>query len=167
MQPRSRIVCLVVACFLAGGWSLFAGGLKVGDSFPDLSTFKLEGKLPADTQGKVVMIDFWASWCDPCKDSFPAMGELQKTYGGKGFVIVAVNVDENKTDMEDFLKNNKAGFTVVRDANQKLVEKAGIGTMPSAFLIDPEGKIRFTHSGYYGAETKKQYAEQIESLLKK
>jgi len=146
----------------------FAGfaDVKVGDTFPDLSSYKLEGKLP-EFQDKVVLVDFWASWCDPCKASFPAMGELQKKYGAKGFVIIAVNVDEKRSDMDDFLKDNPAPFTVMRDGGQKLVEKAGIGTMPSSFLIDRSGKVRFTHSGFKGAETKKKYAEEIETLLGK
>lgn len=140
--------------------------VKVGDSFPDLSSFKLEGKVPDGLKGKVVMVDFWASWCGPCKQSFPAMEELHKRYGEKGLVIVAINVDEKRGDMEDFLKKNAATFAVVRDAGQKLVEQAGIATMPSSFLIDRDGKVRFVHTGFKGAETKKKYEEEIQSLIK-
>jgi cytochrome c biogenesis protein CcmG, thiol:disulfide interchange protein DsbE len=112
------------------------------------------------------MVDFWASWCEPCKQSFPVMEELHKRYGERGLVIVAINVDENRADMEAFIKKNTASFAVLRDPNQKLVEKAGIATMPSSFLIDREGKVRFAHTGFRGAETKKKYEEEIESLLK-
>ena len=65
--------------------SAFAGGkgIKVGDALPELSTFGLEGKLPDDLKGKVVLLDFWASWCGPCKESFPVMDELQQKYGSK------------------------------------------------------------------------------------
>ena len=99
-----------------------AAAIKVGDAFPDLATYKLEGKLPESLKDKVVMIDFWASWCEPCKDSFPAMEEFHKRYGPKGLVVIAINVDENRADMEAFLKQNRATFTLVRDASQKLVE---------------------------------------------
>ena len=146
--------------------SLAFADVNVGDTFPDLAAYKLEGKLP-DLKGKVVMLDFWASWCDACKASFPAMGELQKKYESEGLVIIAINVDEKRPDMEDFLKKNPAVFAVVRDGAQKLVEKTGIATMPSSFLLDRSGKVRFAHSGFRGAETKKQYAEEIETLLKK
>jgi thiol-disulfide isomerase/thioredoxin len=146
--------------------SALAAGVKPGDSFPDLAPFKLEGKLPDSTKGKVVLVDFWASWCEPCKQSFPVMEELHKRYSERGLVIIAVNVDENRPDMEAFLKKNAATFVVLRDANQKLVEKAGIATMPSSFLIDREGKVRFVHTGFRGAETKKKYEEEIESLVK-
>jgi thiol-disulfide isomerase/thioredoxin len=144
-----------------------AAAIKVGDAFPDLATYKLEGKLPDSLKDKVVMIDFWASWCEPCKDSFPAMEDIHKRYGPKGLVVIAINVDENRADMEAFLKQNRATFTLVRDASQKLVEKAGIATMPGSFLIDREGRVRFVHTGYKGEETKKKYEQEIESLLKK
>jgi len=140
--------------------------IKVGDSFPDLAPYKLEGKLPDQTKDKVVLVDFWASWCGPCGQSFPAMEELQKKYGPQGFVIIAVNVDEKKRDMEDFLKDHHVSFIVVRDGKQKLVEKAGISTMPSSFLIDQHGKVVFAHSGFHGSETTKQYEREIESLLR-
>lgn len=150
--------------FLTAGAA--AGGIKVGDTFPDLAGFKLEGKLPDSTKGKVVLVDFWASWCEPCKQSFPVMEELHKRYAEKGLVIIAVNVDEKRADMEEFLKKNTATFTVVRDPGQKLVDKAGIATMPSSFLMDRDGKVRFTHTGFRGAETKKKYEEEIESLVR-
>ena len=140
---------------------------KVGDDFPDLAGFKLEGKLPDSLEGKVVMVDFWASWCGPCKETFPVMNDFQKKYGDKGLVIIAINEDEKSSDMQDFLKDNPATFVVVRDAEQKLVAKAGIQTMPSSFMLDENGKVRFTHSGYHGAQTRKQYEEEIQSLLKK
>ena len=158
---------LTLAAMFAAAISTAQAALKVGDSFPDLAGFKLEGKLPDSLKGKVVIVDFWASWCQPCKDSFPAMNELQKKYADKGLVIIAVNEDEAKSDMQDFLKDNAAAFNIVRDARQTLVGEAGIQTMPSSFVLDDTGKVRFTHSGFHGAQTRKEYEQQIESLLKK
>jgi len=143
------------------------GGLKPGDAFPDLASFKLEGKLPEGMKNKVVVVDFWASWCGPCKESFPAMNELHKKYSERGLLIVAVNVDEARRDMDEFLKANPAAFTVVRDPAQALVAKANVGTMPSSFILDRQGKVCFMHSGFHGDKTVKQYEEEIESLLKK
>jgi cytochrome c biogenesis protein CcmG, thiol:disulfide interchange protein DsbE len=149
----------------------FAGkaAIKVGDSFPDLSTYKLEGAVP-DIKGKVVLVDFWASWCGPCKQSFPTLDELQKKYGPQGFVIVAVNEDEKKSDMDEFKKQHPVSFTIVRDADaesKKLIEKVDVSAMPSSFLIDTSGKVRFVHTGFYGDQTKQEYVHEIESLLKK
>ena len=169
-KPHLNVRALAAA-LLAGllTANVAAGAIKVGDTFPDLASFKIEGKLPESLKDKVVMIDFWASWCDPCKESFPAMEDLQKPLGPKGLVIIAINVDEDRKEMEDFLKKNapSASFTLVRDATQKLVEKAGVATMPGSFLLDREGKVRFIHTGYRGNETKKKYEQEIESLLKK
>jgi len=164
-MQQNRKVCLLT---LTIGLGLALSGqaqLKVGEAFPDLSTCKLEGDLSLVPKDKVVLIDFWASWCGPCVKSFPVMDELQKTYGPKGFAVVAVNEDDKKSDMEHFLKDHHVTFAVLRDAAQKLVEKAGISSMPSSFVIDKAGKIAFAHTGFHGIETKKEYAHEIESLL--
>jgi thiol-disulfide isomerase/thioredoxin len=168
MEIKIKTV-VAVASFAGLFATIAAAAIKVGDTFPDLASFQVEGKLPESLKDKVVLIDFWASWCDPCKDSFPAMEDLQKRYGPKGLVIIAINVDEDRKEMEDFLKKHapSPSFTLVRDATQKLVEKAGIVTMPGSFLLDREGKVRFVHNGYRGHETKKKYEQEIESLLKK
>jgi len=143
-----------------------AGQLKVGDSFPDLSTFQLEGSLPADLKGKVVLVDFWASWCGPCKGSFPVLEQLYKTYGEKGFVILAVNLDDKKGQMEDFLKEHPVTFPVVRDANKKLVAQANIKSMPSSFVLDATGHVVSVHNGFFGDKTRNEYQQEIEHLLK-
>jgi thiol-disulfide isomerase/thioredoxin len=130
----------VLIALLLGWVATASAALKVGDALPELSGFGLEGKLPDSLKGNVVMVDFWASWCGPCKESFPTMNELQKKYGDKGLVIIAINEDENKYKMEDFLKDHPVTFTVVRDAQQKLVAAAAIQSMPSSFVLDDTGR---------------------------
>lgn len=163
MQPCKYFLAVIALCSTI---SLARAGLKVGDSFPILSDYKLDGILP-DIKNKVVLVDFWASWCGPCKQSFPTLDELQKKYGPQGFVIIAVSVDEKKSDMDDFLKEHPVSFTTLRDGGQKLVEKTEVSAMPSSFLIDASGKVRFAHTGYYGNQTKQEYTHEIETLLKK
>lgn len=153
-------LCLTAASALAAD-----KGIKVGDTFPDLAEFQLEGKLPDSMKGKVVIVDFWASWCGPCKESFPVMDELQAKYGKKGLVVLAVNLDENREQMDDFLKKHPATFTVVRDASKKLVSRASIKSMPTSFVVGPDGKVASVHKGFHGAETQKQYAKEIEGLI--
>jgi thiol-disulfide isomerase/thioredoxin len=166
MYPCKKSIPIFAALLLAT-WPICAfAGLKEGDALPDLATFKLEGKLPEDMKGKVILLDFWASWCEPCKKSFPAMEELKKKYGDKGFIVLAVSVDEKKENMEKFLKSMNVSFTTLRDAEQKLVAAADVPTMPTSFLIDRTGKICHVHSGFKGEETTKQYAQEIEQLLK-
>ena len=167
MQPTRRNIFSAVlpALVLAFISTAARCDLKVGDSLPDLTTFKLEGRLPDSLKGKVVLVDFWASWCLPCAESFPAMNELRKEYGDRGLVIIAVNVDEKQTDMERFLKKHPSSFLVVRDAEHKLVEAFHPPTMPTSFLVDRKGKVRFLHKGFRGKETSKEYRTEIESLL--
>ncbi len=143
-----------------------ADDLKVGQVFPELTTFKLEGKLPDNLRGKVVLVDFWASWCGPCKLSFPVMEDLHQRYHERDLVVIAVNVDEGAADMQSFLKKHSTGFAVVRDASQKLVARAAITTMPTSFLLDRAGKVRFVHHGFLGDKTKKEYEQEVELLLK-
>jgi thiol-disulfide isomerase/thioredoxin len=169
--PRHKLHLLklaVATAVVAGCCSgAFARGIKAGDPMPDLAQVKLEGKLPDGLKGKVILLDFWASWCEPCKASFPIMDDLQKRYGPKGLVVVAINVDEKRADMEAFLKKNTASFAVLRDAAQKLVAQVDVATMPSSFVIDQEGRVRFVHTGFHGEQSKKKYEQEIESLLKK
>ncbi len=156
---------IALATLLAGTFLTAQAALKVGDTLPDLGSFKLEGKLPDTLKGKVVLVDFWASWCLPCAKSFPVLDELQKKYGDK-LVIVAVNVDEKTENMEKFLKKHPVSFTVVRDEEQKLVSVVSPETMPTSFILDGEGKVRFLHNGFHGEDTRKEYVSEIESLLK-
>ena len=157
---KSLLVFCVATAALAG-----SAQLKTGDTFPDLTKFKLEGQLPDSLAGKIVIVDFWASWCSPCKASFPVLDELQKTYGDK-IVVIGVNVDEKRAEMDGFLKQHAAGFTIVRDANKQLVAMANINTMPTSFVIDGAGKVRSIHNGFHGDATKKQYITEIDELLK-
>jgi thiol-disulfide isomerase/thioredoxin len=159
-----RIYLVFAAALVAATLSAFAG-VQVGDAFPDLAAQRLEGQLPALSPGKVVLVDFWASWCGPCAGSFPAMEELHQRYKERGLVIIAVNVDEKAADMQVFLKKHPATFAVVRDAQHKLVSAVNVKTMPTSFILDSTGKVRFVHNGFRGEETKKKYATQIESLL--
>lgn len=161
--PITRYVlsALLLGLFMA---SVASAAPKVGDTFPQLANFGLEGKLP-ELKGKVVLIDFFASWCEPCKASFPVMQALHKDYAAKGLVILAVNVDEKASDMADFLKKHPADFAIVRDAQHKLVSEVKIKSMPSSFLLDAQGKIVAVHAGFKGEETRKKYVSEIEGLL--
>lgn len=165
-MTSSLLKKFVLAVLAAGTLFTAQAALKVGDSLPDLTGFKLEGALPDSLKGKVVILDFWASWCGPCAESFPVMDELQKKYKDQGLVIVAVSVDEKAAKMTTFLQKNPVSFTVVRDAQHKLVATAEPETMPTSFIIDRAGKVRFLHNGFHGAATKKEYVAEIESLLK-
>ncbi len=163
---RRRTMRTALGAALLGLTSLAFAGWTPGTKLPDLGAFQIEGKIPSDLRGKVVLVDFWASWCAPCKASFPVLEKLQRDYGPRGLVIVAVNQDDTAGAMESFLKKAPVSFTVVRDAAHKMVEAADVQSMPSSFLVDRAGIIRHVHTGFYGDKTAVQYAEEIEALLK-
>ena len=150
------------------GWlaiaALALADVKVGAPFPALETFGLEGTLPP-TEGRVVMIDFWATWCAPCKASFPAYSELQRELAGRGFVLLAVSVDKTRGPYEEFLKRFAPAFPTVRDGAQKLVAEVQVPAMPTSYLIDRKGVLRSVHSGFHGADTVRSLREEIVRLL--
>jgi peroxiredoxin len=160
-MSRAVLIALLIVVHPIASLAAF----KAGDTVPDLATFGLEGKLPDSLKGQVVLLDFWASWCGPCKISFQAMQELTKKYGEQGLTIVAVSVDESSEKMQEFLKAAKVSFTVVRDSQQKLVAAADIPSMPTSFLIDRSGKIRFLHGGF-DDHTMRDYVKEIDQLIK-
>jgi thiol-disulfide isomerase/thioredoxin len=135
-----------------------------GSAFPVLSESGLSGTLP-DTAGKVVVVDFWASWCAPCKASFPAYSKLQAKYRASGLVIVAVGVDESAAAYSAFVARTKPGFATVHDAKQALVARVQVPTMPTSYVLDRSGRVRFVHSGFHGDSTVAELGREIDALL--
>ncbi len=129
-----------------------------------LKEYGLEGDLP-ELEGKVTLIDFWASWCAPCKAAFPEMEKLYQSFNDKGFQIVAVSVDQKAKMMDRFLAKQKPSFPTPHDAKQLMVKEAGIQVMPSSFLVDKSGKIRFAHEGWHGDKSVENLTAQIQQLL--
>lgn len=154
---------------LAAAWTglvALAGTPKAGEAFPDLSKANLEGTLP-ELAGKVVVVDFWASWCGPCKKALPVLADLSKEYGPKGVVFVAISLDEDKSDMEAYLKKNPLPFPVLRDPKGKLAESLNIQGIPVSFVLGPDGKVAASHDGFEGDKTRAKYVAQLDQLLKK
>lgn len=117
-----------------------------------------------DLQGKVVLVDFWASWCSPCLSSFPWMDELQKRHGQQGLVVVAVNLDQDRALAETFLKKTAPQFRIEYDAQGRLAKQFGVQAMPTSFLIDRRGTIRIKHQGFRAAQ-RAEREQQIRQLL--
>jgi thiol-disulfide isomerase/thioredoxin len=115
--------------------------------------------------GKVVLVDFWASWCAPCLRSFPWMNELQQRHGGQGLVIVAVNLDQERALADAFLKKSPAQFRVEYDAPGDIARQFGVEAMPTSFLVDRKGQVRIRHAGFRDAQ-RADRERQIEQLLK-
>lgn len=115
-------------------------------------------------RGKVVYIDFWASWCAPCRKSFPWMNDLQRRYGKQGLAVVAINVDKKEDVARAFLADYPAQFMIAFDPAGMVAEAYRVWTMPSSYLIDRKGALRSTHLGFFDAN-KLRIEEEIRQLL--
>ena len=113
----------------------------------------------------MTLVDFWASWCAPCKASFPAYSRIQTDYAAKGLVIVAVSVDDSPIDFTTFVARHKPLFPTVHDAQHKLVAAVQVPTMPTSYLIDRAGRVRFVHPGFHGDATERELRTEIAALL--
>lgn len=138
--------------------------IKVGDAFPGLGEQALSGGEIPNTVGKVVVVDFWASWCAPCRASFPALSKVQTEFSDR-VVIVGVSVDEKEAAFAAFVKKMKPAFVTVRDGGQRLVKVVEVPTMPTSYVIDRTGRVRFRHEGFRGSETEQALRREIAQLL--
>lgn len=163
-KNRESLIMQALICF-GLSFSTAAAPPQVGDPLPILSNHRLEGTLPSTT-GKVVLVDFWASWCGPCRKAFPELETLHQTYRAKGLVVIGVSVDDKKSDMDKFLASHPVHFSVVRDAGKSLVGKLQPTTMPTSYLVDHQGNIRFVHQGFRGEKSVEELTQEIETLLK-
>ncbi len=142
-------VLAVIAMTLAAQ----VGATGVGQAAPDFDLPGASGPVKLSAlRGKVVYVDFWASWCGPCKQSFPWMNEMQSKYGAQGFTVVGINVDKKRTDAETFLKGTPAKFTVAYDEKGVSPTAYQVKGMPSSYLVDRDGKIIATHMGFRADE---------------
>ncbi len=113
---------------------------------------------------KVLYVDFWASWCEPCAKSFPFMNELNHDLKEQGLQVIGVNLDENLNEAKLFLEKNPANFATATDTDQQCAKKFGLKAMPSSYLVDRSGVIRQVHLGFRPGEAK-EFRVLVEQLL--
>ncbi len=118
-------------------------------------------------RGKVVMVDFWASWCAPCRLSFPFMQRMEMAHAHDGLVIVAVNVDHSRARADGFLGGLPHDFPIVYDAKGAIASKYKINEMPTSILIGRDGRTRVTHYGYFDDKALSYEADIMELLNEK
>ncbi len=118
-----------------------------------------------DFRGQVVMLNFWASWCGPCRQEMPLMDEIYKKYSDLGFTILAVNVDEDTADADRFLKAVPVSFPVLYDSDSKISELYNVDAMPTTVMIDRDGNKRFLHRGYQSGY-EEDYKKQVKQLIR-
>lgn len=152
MKPDARfwrIAAALAFALAAALWQKPAQALQPGDPAPVVD---LEGRpLPvrlAPAAGEWLYVDFWASWCTPCRRSFPWMNEMQARYRARGLRIVAVNLDRERADAERFLRELPPAFAIAFDAGGGSARRYSVKGMPSSLLVGPDGRVVFVHSGF-------------------
>lgn len=118
-------------------------------------------------KGKVVYLDFWASWCTPCHLSFPWMKDVQQQYASEGLVIVAVDVDHDRAAADEFLASNRGDLQIVYDPKGILASKYAVKGMPTAVLIGRDGKVHSVHDGFVVSQENRYLADVVTLLHEK
>lgn len=129
-----------------------------GFALPDLTQKEVQLE---SYKGKVVYLDFWASWCVPCRKTFPWMNEMQKKYSAEGLEIIAVSVDKNRAEAEKFLAKYPAEFGILHDGERKVTKLYKVKGVPTSYLIDREGNIRSATLG-----TSPEHFAELETKIK-
>ncbi|MCH6255485.1 TlpA family protein disulfide reductase [Puniceicoccaceae bacterium K14] len=163
-MSQIRLLLIVLSLSLLSSLSSASEEFSVGAKLPPLDGYELTGELP-DIEGKVVLIDFWASWCAPCKASFPSMDEIYTVHKDQGFEIIAVSVDKKQALVDRFTQKLSPSFSIVWDGKQSLVSAAKVSVMPTSLLIDKKGYIRYIHIGWHGNKSIKQLEVELVELL--
>jgi cytochrome c biogenesis protein CcmG, thiol:disulfide interchange protein DsbE len=163
-QAKWSVAAFAVAAVCA--FALPACAVAPGEPAPAFALPTSGGETVAldRLRGRVVYVDFWASWCGPCRRSFPWMNEMQSKYGARGFTVVGVNVDKRRADAERFLRETPAAFTVVYDEAGKTPAAFAVKGMPSSYLVDADGKVVAVESGFRDEQTA-PLEEKIRALL--
>ena len=140
----------------------FSGGIAAQPS-KQMMVENFEQQL-AKHKGEVIYIDFWASWCIPCRKSFPWMNEMQAKYKSQGLKVITINLDSDKKHADEFLQQFPANFDVVFDPKGALAKKFKLKGMPNSFMINRLGKLVSAHVGF-NEEKQVLYQQEIEQLL--
>jgi thiol-disulfide isomerase/thioredoxin len=160
-----NILCVVALWWMSPEYP----GVKVGAAARDFSLETLSSTSRRTVtleqhRGSVVMIDFWATWCEPCRDELPELDRLQKKFARDKFAVIAINVDNQAARAREFLQKYNLSLLAAWDRNKSVVSAYDVQRMPSCYLIDATGKVRFVHYGF-GDESIATYENEIELLL--
>ena len=152
------------------GLMLAAGFFTMGASADPAPDFTLQSSTGenvrlAEQRGQVVMLNFWASWCGPCRKEMPLLDEMSKRYSAAGFVLYGVNVEEDNTDAKKLIKELGVTFPILYDTESKASSLYNVDAMPTTVMIDKKGEIRYINRGYKAGDENK-YRDQIRELIK-
>jgi len=165
MWSPNKIRRVAAAASALALFGVARAAIGIGDAFPPLPQAPATDLRVPALLGKVVLVDFWASWCAPCKASFPAYARIYADYAARGLVVVGVSVDDDPADYANFVRKHAPPFPTIRDRDKRLVNEVGIPAMPTSYLIGRDGRVRFVHEGFHSAETEPALRAEITALL--
>lgn len=164
---KNNALSIAIAILIS---SLNVSASEVGEAAPQFTLPSLLDDKPVSLKqysGKVIYLDFWASWCAPCRTSFPLLNKLHQKLKDQGFEVVAINMDEDKANAEKFLKELPVAFTVLRDAKGEWADQFVIESMPTSFIIDKQGVIQNIHRGFASDDINELEQKIVQLLAKK
>ena len=158
----------IVALSLVVASVAFAGVGK-GQRAPEFSLPSLKGSNVALSQlrGKVVLVDFWAQWCEPCKKELPQLDRLSKEYAAKGVVVLAVNIDKQRENAERMVKQLGLTLDVLLDPAGSVAGSYDLPKMPTSFVVDRKGIVRFVNEGFDGPKDVERFKHELDELVAK
>jgi thiol-disulfide isomerase/thioredoxin len=161
MSILSYVKSITIAALVCCSSAAFAAGAA-----PDFTLKSSTGEniRLAEQRGQVVMLNFWASWCGPCRTEMPLLDAMSKKYGPMGFLLYGINVDADTDDAKNVLEKIKVSYPILFDPESKLSDLYKVEGMPYSVLIDKKGQIRYIHKGYVPGDEKK-YAKVIMELV--
>lgn len=139
--------------------------LANADMAPEFTLPTMKGDISlVEQRGHVVLVDFWASWCGPCRESFSWMNQMLNKYGKQGFRIIAINLDQERAEADAFLRQNQADFTIAFDDEGATPEQWKVMGMPSSFLLNEKGEVVAQHIGFHKSKLE-AYEAHIKQAL--
>jgi peroxiredoxin len=159
----NRIAALATACIIA----LPALAMSSSSAAPQFTLAARDGR-PVSLvhyKGQVVMINFWASWCGPCRQEMPLLENIYRKYNKLGFTLLGVNVEPDSKAADDWLKQTPVSFPILYDKGSAVSRLFDVAGMPSTVIIDRKGKVRMLHQGYKPGD-ENEYLDSIRSLVR-
>ena len=160
---RKLALAIIIATTAVG----LAAAASVSGPAPNFTLKSLDGKnlKLSEMRGDVILINFWASWCGPCRQEMPLLNSLHKKYEPLGFTVLGVNVEENTDDARGFLSNFPVDFPVLLDNKNKVSKQYDVVAMPTTVVVDRDGNMRFLHKGYKPGD-EKAYRQMVKKLIR-
>ena len=159
-----RWLSILFACLLIFGT---ANGGNIQGKAPNFTLKSNSGKniKLSELRGQVVLLNFWASWCGPCRQEMPLLEKLQQRYSALGFTVLGVNVEEDSSKAKTLLKDIPVSFPILFDTQNTVSEQYKVSAMPSTVMIDRNGNMRYLHKGYKPGD-EAQYKKWVKQLIK-